>query len=66
MIEGEKIFCLVFIEMQMYGPRQGSNLPFEAEYEIFFETLFICNNVNTNVNENFYAQLSYHSFKSLF
>ena len=23
MIKGEKIFYLVFIEMQMYGPRQG-------------------------------------------
>ena len=48
MIKGEKIFYLVFIEMQMYGPKQGSN---------FLEARFICNNINTNLNKNFHTQL---------
>ena len=41
--------------MQIYGPRQG-----------FLEALFICNNINTHPNKNFYTYLSYHSFKPLF
>ena len=45
--EGEKIFYLVFIEMQMYGPRQGSRTLPWAKYQIFLEALFICNNINT-------------------
>ena len=55
LIKGEKIFYLVFIEMQMYGPRQGSrNLPW-AIRQIFLEALFICNNINTNLNKNFHT-----------
>ena len=32
----------------------------------FFEALFICNNIKTNLNKNFNTELSYHSFKPLF
>ena len=41
------------------GPCLGPNV-------IFLEALFICNNINTNLNKNFYTQLSYRSFKPLF
>ena len=37
-----------------------------AECQIFLEAFFICNNINTNLNENFHTYLSYHSFKPLF
>ena len=53
LIKGEKIFNVVFIEMQMYGPRQGSKTLPWAKCKIFLEALFICNNINTNLNENF-------------
>ena len=52
--------------MQMYGPRQGSRTLPWAKCQIFLEALFICNNVNTNLNENFHTNLSYYSFKPLF
>ena len=55
MIEGEKIFYLVFIEMQMYGPRQGSTTLPWAKCQIFLESLFICNNINTNLNKIFHT-----------
>ena len=51
--------------MQMYGPRQGSRTLPWAKCQIFLEALFICNNINTNLNENFHTQLSYHSFRPL-
>ena len=41
------------------GLRLGPNV-------IFLEALFICNNINTNLNKNFHTQLGYHSFKPLF
>ena len=34
--------------------------------QIFLETLFICNDINKNLNQNFQSLLSYHSFKLLF
>ena len=34
--------------------------------KFFLEALFICNNINTNLNKNFHTYLSYHSFKPLF
>ena len=46
----------------MYGPWQGSR----AKCQIFLEPLFICNNTNTNLNENFHTEFIYHSFKPLF
>ena len=52
--------------MQMYGPRQGSRALPWVKSQIFLEALFICNNINTNLNENFHTQLSYNSFKPLF
>ena len=52
LLKEKKIFYLVFIEMQMYGPRQG--LP-QCQCQIFLEALFICNNINTNLNENFHT-----------
>ena len=39
--------------MQMYGPRQWSRILPSARCQIFFEALFICNNINTNLNKNF-------------
>ena len=65
-LKERKTFYLVFIEMQMYGPRQGSRTLPWAKCQIFLEALFICNNINTNLNKNFYTWLSYHSFKPLF
>ena len=61
-----KIFYSVFIEMQMYGPRQGSKTLPWAICHIFLKALSICNNINTNLNKNFHTQLNYHSFKPLF
>ena len=52
----------MFIEMQRQGSR---TLPW-AKCQIFWEALFICNNINTNLNKIFYILLSYHSFKPLF
>ena len=46
----------------MYGPRQGSRTLPWAEFQIFLEVLFICNNINTNLNKNFHT----YSFKRLF
>ena len=43
----------------MYGPRQGSRILPCAKCQIFLEALFICNNINTNLNKNF------HTFKPL-
>ena len=39
--------------MQMYSPRQGSRTLPWAKCQIFLEVLSICNNNNTNLNENF-------------
>ena len=50
--------------MQMYGPRQGSKTLPWAKCQTFLEALFICNNIDTNLNKNF--QHSYHSFKPSF
>ena len=50
LIKGGKNILSVFIEMQMYGPRQGS-----FKCQIFLEALFICNNIHTNLNENFHT-----------
>ena len=52
--------------MQMYSPRQRSRTLPWAKYQIFLEALFICSNINTNLNENFHTWLSYHYFKPLF
>ena len=52
--------------MQMYGPRQGSRTRPWAKCHIFLEALFICNNINTNLNKNFDTQLRYDYFKPLF
>ena len=60
-VEEKKIFHLVFTESQMYGPRHTW-----ANFQIFMETLFICNYIGKNLNQNFQSQLSYHSFKLLF
>ena len=32
----------------------------------FLETLFICNNIDKNLNKNFHTYLSYHSVELLF
>ena len=49
----EKIFYLVFIEMQMFGLRHElRTLPW-AKCKIFLETLFICNNIDKHLNNNF-------------
>ena len=50
----------------MYGPKQGSRTLPWAKCQIFLEALFICNNINTNVNKNFHTYSSYHSLKPLF
>ena len=42
-LKGKKIFYLVFIEMQMYGPRRGSRTLPWAKCRIFLEALLICN-----------------------
>ena len=52
--------------MQMYGPRHGSRTLPWTKFQIFLETLFVCNNINTNLNKNFHPYLRYHSFKPLF
>ena len=52
--------------MQMYGPRQGSRTLPCTKFQIFSEALFICNNINKNLNKNFHTYFSYHSFKPLF
>ena len=52
--------------MQLYGPRQGSRTLPWAKCQIFLEALFICNNINTNLNKKFHTYSSYHSFKPLF
>ena len=41
--------------MQMYGPKQGSRTLPWAGCQIFSEALFICNNINTNLNKNFHT-----------
>ena len=52
--------------MQMYGPRQGSRTLRWAKYHIFLKVLFICNNINTNLNKNLHTHLNYRSFEPLF
>ena len=37
-----------------------------AKCRIFFTSLFICNNIDTNLNKNFHTYLSYHSLKFFF
>ena len=49
----------------MYRPRQRSRTLPWAKCQIFLEALFICNNINTNLNKNFHTLLCYHSFKPL-
>ena len=34
--------------------------------KFFLDAFFMCNNINTNLNENFHTKLNYHSFKPLF
>ena len=51
----EKIFYLVFIEMQIYGPRQGSRTLPWAKCQIFLKVLFTCTYSNTNLNKNFHT-----------
>ena len=46
----------MFIEMLMYGPRQESRTLPWARCQIFLEALFICNNINTNLNKNTYTR----------
>ena len=53
-LKGEIIFHLVFTEMQIYGPRHESRILPWAKCPFSLETLFICNNINDNPNENFY------------
>ena len=53
----------MFTDMQIYGLRcESRTLPW-AEYLMFLETLFICNNIDKNPNNNSHSQLSYHSLK---
>ena len=54
-MKGDKFFYLVFTEMQMYGPRQGSRTLPWAKRQIFLEALFIYNNINTRLKENFHT-----------
>ena len=61
-----KIFYFVFTEMQMYGPRDESRTVPWAKCQIFFETFFICNVIDKNLNKNFHSHLGYHSFELLF
>ena len=61
----KKIFFLVFIEMQMYGPRQESRTLPWAKCQIFLQVLFICNNINTNLIKKIFKS-AFHSFKPLF
>ena len=44
---------------------QKGSLPW-AKCQIFLKALFICNNINKNLNKNFHTKLNYRSFKSLF
>ena len=60
------MFYLVLIKMQRYGPGQGLRTLSWAKGQIFSGALFICNNINTNLNEYVHTQLSYHSLKQLF
>ena len=55
MIRREQNFYLVFTEMQIYGPRHESRTVAWAKCQIFLETLFICNNIDKNLNENFHS-----------
>ena len=43
------------------GRGRGACLVLEAKCRIFLEALFICNNINTNLNKNFHTKLNYHS-----
>ena len=45
----------MFIEMQMYGPRQESRTLPWGKYQVFLQALFIFNNINTNLNKNFHT-----------
>ena len=51
--EGKKILYLVFTETKMYDPRQGPRLVLWAECQIFLETIFIYNDIDKNLNQNF-------------
>ena len=53
--KGKTIFYLLFIEMKVYGPRQGPQPLHWAKRHIFLEALFISNNINTNLNKNFHT-----------
>ena len=37
----------------MYGPRQGPRLVPWAKCQFFLEKLFICNDIDKNLNQNF-------------
>ena len=51
--------------MQMYGPRQGSwALPW-AKCQIFSAALFICNNINTNINKKFHTLVKLSLFQTV-
>ena len=52
--------------MQMDGPRQKPWTLSWAKCQILLDTLFICNDIDKNLNKNFYSSLSYRSFKLLF
>ena len=56
----------MFTEIQMYGPRHESRILPWAQCHIFLETLFICNDIDKNLNKNFQTYSSYHSFELLF
>ena len=64
LIKGETIFYSVLIEIQIYG--QGSRILPWVKCQIFLEALFLCNNINSNLNKNFHTYLIYYSFKPLF
>ena len=54
----KKIFYLVFTEMQMYGRRHETRTLPWSKCQIFLETLFICNDIDENLNNPCIVKLS--------
>ena len=57
---------IVKVLIRIFRVDRGQLSHFCRKRQIFLEALFICNNINTNLNKNFHTQLSYQSFKLLF
>ena len=63
MIKQEKNLLFSVYRNANVWPKAGVEV--WAKRQIFLEALFVCNNINTNLNKNFHTYLSYHFFKPL-